>query len=142
MEEVFVTKSPDINKTDSIRYRDNDEVLNLEDANNTDESLIVIYMYLLPKFLTHGIKIGMTRCKIGETFWHAIKSRIRNQKHELALKDDQYQKYGLSREVVYWGICLDAKNDSFKDYSVHDEIGKVNAGIVEKEQEWVLSTIS
>lgn len=136
MEEVFVTKSPDINKTDSIRYRDNDEVLNLEDANNTDESLIVIYMYLLPKFLTHGIKIGMTRCKIGETFWHAIKSRIRNQKHELALKDDQYQKYGLSREVVYWGICLDAKNDSFKDYSVHDEIGKVNAGIVEKEQEW------
>lgn len=78
----------------------------------------------------------MTRCKIGETFWHAIKSRIRNQKHELALTDDQYQRYGLEREVVYWGICLDAKNDSFKDYSVHDEIRKINAGIVEKEQEW------
>lgn len=136
MEEVFVTKSPDINKTDSIRYYGNDEVLNLEDTNNTDESLIVIYMYLLPKFQTHGIKIGMTRCKTGETFWHAIKSRIRNQKHELALTDDQYQRYGLEREVVYWGICLDAKNDSFKDYSVHDEIRKINAGIVEKEQEW------
>lgn len=136
MEEVFVTKSPDINKTDSIRYYGNDEVLNLEDTNNTDESLIVIYMYLLPKFQTHGIKIGMTRCKIGETFWHAIESRIRNQKHELALMDDQYQRYGLEREVVYWGICLDAKNDSFKDYSVHDEIRKINAGIVEKEQEW------
>lgn len=136
MEEVFVTKSPDINKTDSIRYYGNDEVLNLEDTNNTDNSLIVIYMYLLPKFQTHGIKIGMTRCKIGETFWHAIKSRIRNQKHELALADDQYKRYGLEREVVYWGICLDAKNDSFKDYSVHDEIRKINAGIVEKEQEW------
>lgn len=136
MEEVLVTKSPDINKTDSIRYHGNNEVLNLEDTNNTDESLIVIYMYLLPKFQTHGIKIGMTRCKIGETFWHAIKSRIRNQKHELALTDDQYQRYGLAREVVYWGICLDAKNDSFKDYSVHDEIRKINAGIVEKEQEW------
>ena len=136
MEEVFVTKSPDVNKTDSIRYYGNDEVLNLEDTNNTDESLIVIYMYLLPKFQTHGIKIGMTRCKIGETFWHAIKSRIRNQKHELALTDDQYKRYGLEREVVYWGICLDAKNDSFKDYSVHDEIRKINAGIVEKEQEW------
>ncbi len=136
MEDILVTKSPDINQTDSIQYQGKKSVFNLDDKNNTDGSLIIIYMYLLPKFQTHGIKVGMTKCKIGETFWHAIKSRIRNQQHELALTNEQYQKYGLNREVVYWGICLDAKNDSFKDYPVHNEIKKINAGIVEKEQEW------
>lgn len=136
MSEIIITKSPDINKTDEIKYQGKQISFNLDDKNNTDNSLILIYMYLLPKFQTHGIKIGMTKCKIGETFWHAIKSRIHDQQHELALTDDQYQKYGLNREVIYWGICLDAKNDSFKDYEVHNEIKKINAGIVEKEQEW------
>lgn len=136
MLEIIITKSPDINKTDEIKYQGKQISFNLDDKNNTDNSLILIYMYLLPKFQTHGIKIGMTKCKIGETFWHVIKSRIHDQQHELALTDDQYQKYGLNREVIYWGICLDAKNDSFKDYEVHNEIKKINAGIVEKEQEW------
>ena len=136
MLEIIITKSPDINKTDEIKYQGKQISFNLDDKNNTDNSLILIYMYLLPKFQTHGIKIGMTKCKIGETFWHGIKSRIHDQQHELALTDDQYQKYGLNREVIYWGICLDAKNDSFKDYEVHNEIKKINAGIVEKEQEW------
>lgn len=136
MEGIIVTKSPDINQTDTIQYLGNKTVFSLDDKNNTDGSLILIYMYLLPKFQTHGIKVGMTKCSIGETFWHAIRSRIHEQQHELALTDEQYRKYGLQREVVYWGICLDAKNDSFKDYSVHDEIRRKNAGIVEKEQEW------
>lgn len=136
MEEILVTKSPDINQTDVIQYQGNKTIFSLDDKNNTDGSLILIYMYLLPRFQTHGIKVGMTKCRIGETFWHALKSRIRDQQHELALTDEQYQKYGLEREVVYWGICLDAKNDSFKDYSVHNEIKKTNVGIVEKEQEW------
>ncbi len=136
MSEIIITKSPDINKADEIKYQEKQISFNLDDKNNTDNSLILIYMYLLPKFQTHGIKIGMTKCKIGETFWHAIKSRIHDQQHELALTDEQYQKYGLNREVIYWGICLYAKNDSFKDYEVHNEIKKINAGIVEKEQEW------
>lgn len=136
MPEVMITRSPDINKVDTICYQNENKTYNLDDKNDTDGNLILIYMYLLPKFQTHGIKIGMTKCKIGENFWHAIKSRISDQKHELALSDEQYLKYGLNREVIYWGICLDAKNDSFKDYAVHDEIKKTNAGIVEKEQEW------
>lgn len=136
MSKIIITKSPDINKADEIKYQEKQISFNLDDKNNTDNSLILIYMYLLPKFQTHGIKIGMTKCKIGETFWHAIKSRIHDQQHELALTDEQYQKYGLNREVIYWGICLYAKNDSFKDYEVHNEIKKINAGIVEKEQEW------
>ena len=102
MEEILVTKSPDINQTDAIQYQGNKTIFSLDDKNNTDGSLILIY--LLPRFQTHGIKVGMTKCKIGETFWHAIKSRIHDQQHELALTDDQYQKYGLEREVVYWGI--------------------------------------
>lgn len=136
MPEVMITRSPDINKVDTICYQNENKTYNLDDKNDSEGSLILIYMYLLPKFQTHGIKIGMTKCKIGENFWHAIKSRISDQKHELALSDEQYLKYGLNREVIYWGICLDAKNDSFKDYAVHDEIKKANAGIVEKEQEW------
>lgn len=136
MPEVMITRSPDINKVDTICHQNENKTYNLDDKNDSDGSLILIYMYLLPKFQTHGIKIGMTKCKIGENFWHAIKSRISDQKHELALSDEQYLKYGLNREVIYWGICLDAKNDLFKDYAVHDEIKKANAGIVEKEQEW------
>ena len=136
MVDVIITKSPDINQTDTICYQSKTKTYNLDDKNDADSSLILIYMYILPNFQSHGIKVGMTKCKIGETFWHAIRSRIHDQKDELALNDEQYLKYGLNREVIYWGICLDARNDSFKDYSVHNEIKKKNAGIVEKEQEW------
>ena len=59
MSEIIITKSPDINKTDEIKYQGKQISFNLDDKNNTDNSLILIYMYLLPKFQTHGIKIGM-----------------------------------------------------------------------------------
>lgn len=136
MNPIKVKQAAEINKTDTIRFHEKEITYCLNDKNNTDGPLILVYMYLLPKFTTHGIKIGMTKCKIDETFWHAIKSRIQNQVHELALTDEQYQEYGLERDVVYWGICLNANNDSFKDYSVHNAIKKSYAGIVEKEQEW------
>lgn len=133
---VKVTKSEFINCFDNITIDNKKFSVSINEVNNFDKELILIYMYILPKFQTHGIKVGMTKCKMGESFWHAIKSRINNQKHELALTEQQYEKYGLEREVIYWGICIDAKNDSFKDYRVHDEIIKKHAGLTKKEQEW------
>ena len=136
MSNALVKQSPDINLSDKIIYQEKELSFSLDDTNTTDGDLILIYMYVLPKFQQHGVKVGMTKCKLGETFWHAIKSRIAVQQHELALNEEQYSKYGLEREVKYWGICLDANNDSFKDYQVHDKIVSTSAGIVEKEQEW------
>ncbi len=136
MNNIIVSQSPSINVTDTVKYHNDKNTFNLDDKNNTDGELILIYMYILPKFQSHGIKVGMAKCRLGETFWHAIRSRISIQKHELALTSEQYEKYGYEREVVYWGICLDAHNDSFKDYSVHDKIKFVAAGLIEKEQEW------
>ncbi len=103
MLELLITKASYINLSDTIQYHGQNITFNLDDKNNTDGPLILIYMYLLPKFQTHGIKIGMTKCRIDESFWHAIRSRIQDQRHELALTEEQYQKYGLNREVVYWG---------------------------------------
>lgn len=125
--------SININKSD--RVNEDNEFL-LEDINNTCKTLILLYIYFLPKFPNHGFKVGMTQCKPGETFWSAIKSRINNQEHELALSEDHYQKYGKDREVVYWGVCLDANNESFKDYHVHNSIIREYAGLTEKDQEW------
>ncbi len=136
MESVIVRKSPGINQTDSVKINGKQRSFSLDDRNDTDGDLILIYMYCLPKFPTHGIKVGMTKCRLGENFWHAIKTRISVQQHEVALPESQYEKYGLDREVIYWGICLDANNDSFKDYHVHDEILKKQSGLVEKAQEW------
>lgn len=136
MNNIIVSQSPSINVTDTVKYHNDKNTFNLDDKNNTDGELILIYMYVLPKFQSHGIKVGMAKCRLDETFWHAIKSRISIQKHELALTSEQYEKYGYEREVVYWGICLDAHNDSFKDYSVHDKIKSIAAGLIEKEQEW------
>lgn len=128
--------SPDINQSDVVTYDDKTQTFELNKTNDTDENLIVLYMYMLPKFPTHGIKVGMTTCHGGKTFNHALKKRIGEQVHELALTDDQFSKYGNEREVIYWGVCLDARNEKFKDYHVHGEILKINAGITEKEQEW------
>lgn len=133
---VKVTRSLDINQTDSVKINGKEQTFSLADQNKTDGELILIYMYCLPKFPTHGIKVGMTKCRLNETFWHAVKTRIAAQQHELALPESQYEKYGLEREVIYWGVCLDANNDSFKDYHVHEEILKAQSGLVEKEQEW------
>lgn len=127
--------SPDINQSDVISYNGKNHTFELYKINDTDDDLIVLYMYILPKFPTHGIKVGMATCHSGETFNHALKKRISVQVHELALTNDQFEKYGNERKVIYWGVCLDARNEKFKDYHVHDEILKINVGITEKEQE-------
>lgn len=136
MPEVTVTKSEDINESSSISLRNSQIAYRLDSINDTGDSLIILYMYQLPKYPEHGIKVGMTTCKPGKTFWESIQSRIRVQKHELALNADQYEKYGMERRVIYWAICLDARNDSFKDYYVHRKIIVKNAGITVKDQEW------
>lgn len=135
---IEVRKSEDINSLDRVKNKGKVIELSLEDTNDFEQDVILLYMYILPKFPYHGVKVGMTKCKMGETFWHAIKSRIRKQEYELALTPDQYPKYGMEREVIYWGICLDAKNESFKDYRVHKEIKSKCAGLMEKDQEWFL----
>lgn len=130
---VNVIKSPVINEIDSYTSKE----IELNQPNNENKKLFLLYIYRLPNYQNHGFKVGMTTCKIGETFWDAIKKRIAVQDHEVALPDPQeYKKYGQDREVVFWGICLDAKSDSFKDYYVHRRILQECAGLTEKEQEW------
>lgn len=138
MEKPVIKKSIDINQFDSVSYNGKPKTFHLDEKNDTEQELVVLYMYILPTFQTHGIKVGMTKCKSDETFWHAIKYRVGNQVHELALTDEQYEKYGLVREVIYWGVCLDAHNEQFKDYKVHDMILSKLAGLTEKKQEWFL----
>lgn len=135
----LVYLSEDINQLDSIEFEGRRFSFELSKPNETNQNLIVLYMYVLPKFQTHGIKVGMATCHPDETFSHAIKKRIGEQEHELALSKEQFEKYGQEREVIYWGVCLDAKNESFKDYSVHKEILRENAGLTEKEQEWFIN---
>ena len=116
MSQIIVEKSSSINLTDNIEIKTGQkELYQLFDNNDSGRELILLYMYVLPSFPTHGIKVGMTKCREDETFWQAIKSRISAQEHELALTPEQYEKYGLVREVIHWGICVDANNDSFKD---------------------------
>ena len=136
---VEVLKSVGINNSDSVIVDGKPRQYLLDDSNDTGRNLILLYMYVLPSFPTHGIKVGMAKCRMDETFWHSIKSRIQVQKHELALTDNQYDKYGLKREVIHWGICLDANSDQFKDYHVHNEIMHNCAGLAEKEQEWFIN---
>lgn len=111
--------------------------ISLDSPNHEGKRIIILYIYRLPEYQNHGFKVGMTTCKIGETFWDAIKKRISEQDHEVALPDpEEYKKYGQNREVVFWGVCLDAKSDSFKDYYVHKRILQECAGLAEKDQEW------
>ncbi|MCQ2753052.1 MAG: DEAD/DEAH box helicase family protein [Bacilli bacterium] len=136
---VQVFKSIAINTSDNVKVSSKTKQFFLDEPNDTEQRLVVLYMYILPEFQQHGVKVGMTICRPDETFWHSIKSRIYNQKHELALSEDKYNRYGLKREVIYWGVCIDAHNESFKDYHVHDKITRLCAGIVEKEQEWFIN---
>ncbi len=139
MSEILVRKSDDINTADSFKYKGQPKTFHLDEINDTEQDLIVLYMYILPKYQTHGIKVGMTTCKMDETFWHAIQSRIKRQKEELALSEDEYSEHGFVREVIHWGVCLDAHNESFKDYRVHNQIISKYGGNVEKEQEWFIN---
>ena len=139
MSKINVFKSSEINSFDIVKIDGKSKTFNLDENNNEGRDFILLYMYVLPSFMSHGIKVGMATCHDGETFWHGISQRIRNQEHELALQPDKYEKHGLTREVIYWGICLDAKNENFKDYNVHSEILYKCAGIAEKEQEWFIN---
>lgn len=137
---VLITRGPNLNTEDSVRINGKPVVFQLDDKNETEQRLILVYMYVLPAFPMHGVKVGMTICKMGETFWHAVKSRIKDQEHELALTEQQWSRgYGDTREVIYWGVCLDASSESFKDYRVHSEIRSKHAGLVLNEQEWFVN---
>ena len=142
MKNIQVIMSDGINQIDRIKENGEYKDINIFDTNNSGKEQILLYMYILPNFQQHGIKVGMTKCRINETYWHAINSRISNQEHELALSKDRYEKYGLQREVIFWGICFDAKNDSFKDYHVHKAIINKFSGLCEKEQEWFINVTS
>ncbi len=133
---ISVVESPDINHTDSVTIDNQERIFSFDSENDTNSDLVILYMYQLSKYPEHGTKVGMTRCRIGTTFKNAVESRIKAQTTELALTPEEYEKYGADRKIVHWGICLDARNDSFKDYYVHDRIKIKRAGIHEREHEW------
>lgn len=136
---ISINRGSILNTEDSVKFVGKDYVFQLDEKNETDQRLILIYMYQLPRFPGKGIKVGMTICKMGETFWHAIASRIKDQDHELALTESEKARgIGDEREVLYWGVCLDANSESFKDYRVHAEINSKYAGRVIQEQEWFI----
>lgn len=134
-----VFKSQRLNDSDSVSIEGTANQFSLEASNSGNESIRVIYFYILPEAPWKGVKIGMATCHPGETFWHAIKKRIGEQVNELALNDEDYQKYGDEREVIHWGVALDAKSVSFKDYYVHESIQKELPGIVVQDQEWFVN---
>ncbi len=136
---IEITTSLSLNNTDVVTVNKQKLTFSFDGKSDTNSDLIVLYMYQLPAFPQHGIKIGMTRCNRGISFKKAIESRISAQTHELALNPDDYEKYGKEREIIHWGVCIDARNESFKDYYVHDRIRMKKAGIQEKEQEWFIN---
>ncbi len=137
--QIIINRSQKLNNKASYYHDGKEYFIAYDELNNTGKSLILLYMYQLPDFPQHGIKIGMTKCNPGTTFKKAIESRIAQQKAELALNQSDYDRYGLKREILHWGVCIDAGNESFKDYYVHDMIKLKKAGIQEKEQEWFVN---
>ncbi len=136
---VNTYKGPDINKTDILCLNGKKQEFNLDSPSGFSRTVFVVYFYRLPKALEHGVKIGMTTCKLGETFWHAIKKRIDEQVHEVGLDDCEYKAKGLEREVIHWGVALDTSDDEFKDYYVHAYIEKNTPGKFVRNQEWFLN---
>ena len=127
MKKVNTFKSTKINNEDSFIVKNTSYHYLLTQQNDLKDNLILLYIYVLPNMPAHGYKVGMTIAKKGETFWHAIKSRIDAQVNEVALHsddlfDDRYEKYGLDREVVFWGISVNDQDDNFKDHAIHREI--------------------
>lgn len=146
MKKVNTFRSNEINNEDNFVVKNTSYQYLLTQQNDLKDNLIVLYIYVLPKMPTHGYKVGMTTVKKGETFWHAIKSRIDAQVNEVALHsgdlfDDRYEKYGLDREVVFWGISVNDKNDNFKDHAIHRQITEKLPGYMEKHQEWFTGSI-
>jgi hypothetical protein len=147
MEKVNCYKSEKINKNDTFYFKNSKINILLEEKNHLQKDLIILYIYYLPKLPLHGYKVGMTTCKIGESIWVAIKKRIDNQDYEVALDSDtvlqeRYLKYGLDREVIFWGVCINDKNDNFKDHQIHKQIVSVLPGYTEKKQEWFSGDIT
>jgi len=143
---VKTFQSKEINIKDIFNLNQNQYKVSLDDTNNSIDRVVLLYIYFLPKMPMHGFKVGMTICKIGETFWHAIKSRIDAQVKEVALGgdlfDDRYEKYGLDREVLFWGLSINDKDDNFKDHDIHREITTKLPGYSEKNQEWFTGDIT
>jgi hypothetical protein len=140
-------KSKKINFKDIFNFNNKQVVLNLEDKNALSRDMILMYIYYLPNLPLHGYKVGMTICRLGETPWLAIKSRVDKQDYEVALDSDsvlqeRYLKYGLDREVLFWGVCIDDKDDNFKDHHIHREIVSQLPGYTEKKQEWFTGDIT
>lgn len=131
-----VTFSDYINQSDTVTFDEKTYTFKLHCLNDSGRKLILLYIYRLPKFVSHGVKVGMTTCNPNESFWAALKRRIEVQQHELALDKEEFDKYGQERDVLYWGVCLDAESEIFKDYRVHDALLKEYPGLVEKKQEW------
>lgn len=131
-----VFQSTNINIVDSIKLNEKSCDLFLEKKSPLTKNLRIIYFYTLPKAQWHGVKIGMTTCHPNETIWDAIRKRIEKQVTELALSEEQYQKFGDEREVIHWGVALDSKSEEFKDYYVHDAIKRAEPKIVVQDQEW------
>src|SRR5690554_3166496 len=143
---INVFKSNIINEYDYFYFNNNQHKVALEDKNIYSDKFILLYIYVLPKMLAHGFKVGMTEVKRGESFWGAIKSRIDKQENEVGLHseglfDDRYEKYGLDREVVFWGVSVKDNNDQFKDHAIHREITERLPGYSEKHQEWFTGSI-
>lgn len=136
---VVVSESSNLNLMSIIAVDRSEYTLQYSGYNTTDRGLVLLYMYQLPDFPQHGIKIGMTKCNPGVSIKKAIESRIAEQTTELALSPSDYERYGQKREILHWGVCIDAHNESFKDYYVHDMIKLKKAGIQEKEQEWFVN---
>ncbi|WP_400203829.1 DEAD/DEAH box helicase family protein [Methanomethylophilus alvi] len=128
-----------INQVDTVNVYGKDQQFYLDKPCERNSNTIVIYFYRLPRMLEHGIKVGMATCHPGQTFWSAIKNRIDAQVNELALDPAEYSNVGEEREVIHWGVALDAHNERFKDYYIHDAIAKAIPGKFVKDQEWFLN---
>ena len=48
MSEVVVKRSAEINQFDSAKYKGKPKTFHLDDKNDTEQDLIVLYMYVLP----------------------------------------------------------------------------------------------
>lgn len=142
--EIKTFKSKYINNKDSLPVEGVFREYDLDAKNDIKDNLNLLYIYRLSEYQTHGFKVGYAECRLGKSFWEAIKSRIDKQENELALSrdliEDKYEKYGYEREVLFWGIAIDAWDINFKDHPVHNAILDKLPGIVEKNQEWFSGT--
>ena len=115
---VNTFKSIRINEKDSLFISGVQKEYDLDGINDIKDDLFLIYIYRLPEYQTHGFKLGYAKCKLGKQFWDSIKKRIDAQIYELALHegmlDDRYEKYGYDREVLFWGIAIDVKDEEFR----------------------------